>query len=399
MDRDVSTQKGINFPLVFHFHQPVGNFGHIIEVAYKRSYLPLIQKLDNYPKVKAGLHFTGFLLEWLFENHTEFIDLLKNMLDRKQIELIGGAYYEPIISMISDEDKLGQIGLLKDFIKENFGVDPQGFWLAERVWEPHLPKILEEANLKYILIDDFHLRMNGLSEEETFYTYITEEQGAEVIVVPINEYLRYTTPWKPIKETLDYLTTNASSEPERMICLIDDAEKFGLWRDTYEICYQTGYDGTPWMDKLLSMIERNPWIKSLTLSEYIDQFLPRGLIYIPTTSYDKMSRWVLPTPERESLERLVHLAKDKKIEHSGDLIKHLKGTGFWRQFLVKYYEANNMHKKMMYVRDKLRWVEGEWGRDERTKKVLREIYKAQTNDPYWHGQFGGVYFGFMRHNI
>ena len=392
-------QKTINFPLVFHFHQPVGNFGHIIDVAYQRSYLPLVQTLDNFPKVKAGLHFTGYLLEWLLEKHPEFIEIVDAMVSRKQIEILGGAYYEPIIAMISDEDKIGQINLLKDFVKSQFGVDVQGFWLAERVWEPHLPKILDELNIKYILIDDNHLRMNGLSEEETFYTYLTEEQGAEVTVVPINEHLRYVTPWKPIKRTLDYLTANASYEPERLICLIDDAEKFGLWGSTYEICYKTGFDGTPWMDKLFSMINRNPWIKSITLSEYFKKYKPRGLIYMPTTSYDKMARWVLPTSERKGLEDLRQLAEAKKIEHSQEILKYLKGTGFWRQFLIKYYEANNMHKKMMYVRDKLRWVEGEWGRDERTIKVLREIYKAQANDPYWHGQFGGVYFAFMRHNI
>ncbi|MFX1293704.1 MAG: hypothetical protein ACFFD2_02420 [Promethearchaeota archaeon] len=199
MDEIITSQKVINFPIVFHFHQPVGNFNHVIEIAYKLAYLPLIQTLDNYPKVKTGLHFSGFLLEWLVDQHPEYIDLLKKMVDRKQIEIVGGAFYEPIIAMIPDEDKLQQIELLKDFIKEQFGVDTQGFWLAERVWEPHLVRSLEEANIKYIFIDDYHLRMNGLTEEETFYTYITEEQGSKVIVVPINEYLRYITPWKPVE--------------------------------------------------------------------------------------------------------------------------------------------------------------------------------------------------------
>ena len=184
-----------------------------------------------------------------------------------------------------------------------------------------------------------------------------------------------------------------------MICLIDDAEKYGLWGNTHEVCYETGYDGTPWMEKLFSMIERTAWIKSITLSEYLEKSQPRGLIYMPATSYDKITWWVLPTPRRVNFERLLKLAKTKKIEYSQDVLKFLKGGGFWRQFLVKYHEANNMHKKMMYVRDKLRWVEGQWGRDERTIKALREIYKAQNNDPYWHGQFGGVYFAFMRHNI
>jgi alpha-amylase len=152
------------------------------------------------------------------------------------------------------------------------------------------------------------------------------------------------------------------------------------------------------MEELFSMVVDNPWIHNLTLSEYFEKFEPHGLVYMPTASYDKMSYWVLPTPERISLEHLLELAKNKKIAHADELIKFLHG-GFWRQFLVKYYEANNMHKKMMYVRDKLRWVENQWGRTDRTKEALKEIFKAQCNDPYWHGQFGGIYFGFMRRNI
>jgi hypothetical protein len=54
---------------------------------------------------------------------------------------------------------------------------------------------------------------------------------------------------------------------------------------------------------------------------------------------------------------------------------------------------------MLYIREKLRFIEAEWGKNEHTKKAAKEIHKAQCNDPYWHGQFGGVYFAFMRHNV
>jgi len=391
-------QKIINFPIVFHFHQPIGNFGFVVEKAYELSYLPLIQMVESFPKLKVGLHFSGYLLEYLTAHHPEYLDIIRDLAAKKQIEIIGGAFYEPIIAMIPEEDRLEQIQMLRDFTQEQFGLETQGFWLAERVWEPNLAKVLNKAKIKYIFIDDYHLRMNGLTEEETFYTYITEDQGAKVIVVSINEPLRYLTPWKPVDETYQYLLRNASTEPDRLICLIDDAEKFGVWATTNDICYKKGYNGRPWMEELFSMVMDNPWIHNLTLFEYFEKFEPHGLVYMPTASYDKMSYWVLPTPERITLEHLLELAKNKKIAHSEELIKFLHG-GFWRQFLVKYYEANNMHKKMMYVREKLRWVETKWGRTERTKEALKEIFKAQCNDPYWHGQFGGIYFGFMRRNI
>ena len=243
--------KRLNFSIVFHFHQPIDNFDHVIQYAYEKSYLPLIEVIREHPKIKVGLHFTGPLLEWLLDHHPEYIDIIKELGKRKQIEILSGGFYEPILAVIPDEDKLAQIKLLKEFIKSNFNMDTYGFWLAERVWEPHLPKILELADLKYILIDDFHLKANGLSEEETFYPYITEEQGHKVTVVSINEPLRYLTPWRKAEESLEYLSKYPTEKGDRLITLIDDAEKMGVWpagdKTTYDICFGTGYDGTPWV--------------------------------------------------------------------------------------------------------------------------------------------------------
>ncbi len=401
-------KEKLNFSIVFHFHQPVDNFDHVIEYAYKNSYLPLIKTLTEHPKIKCGLHYTGSLLEWLLEKHPEYIDLIKELAKKGQIELLSGGFYEPIFAVIPDEDKLAQINMLKDFIKSNFGLETYGFWLAERVWEPHLPKILELAKLKYILIDDFHLRANGLTEEETFYPYITEEQGSKVTVVPINEKLRYLTPWKKVEESIEYLSKYPDNKGDRLITLIDDAEKMGVWpagdRTTYDICFGQGYDGTPWLPKFFTKLEELDWLNIITINEYLKKFMPKGLVYMPTASYDKMSYWVLPTPARKRLENLVDKAKKGEIPYSNDILKFAKG-GFWRGFFIKYHESNAMHKKMYYVRDKIKLVEGLFGLNregkmiEAMKNAWREIYKSQCNDPYWHGQFGGVYFAFMRQSI
>ncbi|MBD3228465.1 MAG: DUF1926 domain-containing protein [Candidatus Lokiarchaeota archaeon] len=400
--------RKLNFSIVFHFHQPVDNFDHVIENAYEKSYLPLLEVIKAHPKIKVGLHYTGSLLEWLVEKHPEYIDMIKELNDNDQIEILSGGFYEPILAVIPDEDKLGQINLLKNFISENFGTKSYGFWLAERIWEPHLPRILELADLKYILIDDFHLKANGLSQEETFYPYITEEQGSKVTVVPINEQLRYLTPWKMAEKSLEYLSQFPSEKGDRIITLIDDAEKMGVWpagdRTTYDICFGKGYDGTPWLEKFFNLLEEADWLNVITIKEYLDKFKPKGLVYMPTASYDKMSYWVLPTNARKKVENLIKKARKDEIPYSKDILEFVKG-GFWRGFLKKYHESNAMHKKMLYVRDKLKLVENLHGFTSSGKQIKaiknawRELYKGQGNDPYWHGQFGGIYFGFMRQSI
>jgi len=404
--------KSIFLPIVFHFHQPVDNFEFVFEDSFKKAYEPLIDNIYKYPEVKITLHFSGNILEWFLKNKPAFIEKLKTMAKRGQIEMIGGGYYEPIFAIIPYRDKIAQLKKLSNLIKEEFGLEVKGAWLSERVWEPNYPSFLSDVGLKYILVDDNHLRSCGLTEDDTFYTYITEDEGKTLRIFPINEQLRYLTPWKPTYYSVDYLKKVADEKGDRMALLISDAEKMGGWGSTHQICYVDGaghWDGDntkPFIPTFFEQIVNNEWIKSITLSEYMNSYPAKGLVYIPTASYDKMEEWVLPTEIRKNFKKVRKELKDddeRQMEY-----QFLKG-GFWRNFLVKYPESNNMHKKMLYVREKLIQVEERLNKlqdediiskaKQKTEEAWEEIYKAQCNDCYWHGLFGGVYLQFLRFSV
>ena len=398
--------------MVFHFHQPVDNFQWVIEDCFKKAYGPLIDNIYKFPEIKVTLHFSGNLLEWFLENKPEFIKKLKAMAKRGQIEIIGGGYYEPMFAIIPHRDRIAQMKKLSNLIKKEFGLDVKGAWLSERVWEPSYPSFLNEVGLKYIIVDDNHLRSCGLAEEDTFYTYVTEDEGKTLRIFPINEELRYLTPWKPTYLSIDYLRKAADENGDRVVLLISDAEKMGVWGSTHEICYVEGqghWDGDdrkPFIPAFFEQIVKNNWIKSITLSEYMLLYPAKSLLYIPTASYDKMEEWVLPTHIRKKYKKIrKNIKKDKNWKEA---YQFLSG-GFWRYFLVKYPESNNMHKKMLYVREKLIQIEerlketSDIALDSEIKgkvdKAWDEIYKAQCNDCYWHGMFGGIYLQFLRFSV
>ena len=52
-------------------------------------------------------------------------------------------------------------------------------WLAERVWEPHLPKFIAAAGINHVVVDDFHFKMAGLHDDELDGYYLTEEQDGD----------------------------------------------------------------------------------------------------------------------------------------------------------------------------------------------------------------------------
>src|SRR5215831_1362250 len=59
----------VRLVLLFHNHQPVGNFDGVFEQAYQDSYLPFLEVFERYEHLKIGLHTSGPLVEWLDAHH------------------------------------------------------------------------------------------------------------------------------------------------------------------------------------------------------------------------------------------------------------------------------------------------------------------------------------------
>src|SRR5512137_2172353 len=144
-EEDQSLMTEPPFLLAIHNHQPVGNFEHVFDRAFRECYEPLLAEFERNPRFKFTLHFSGPLWEYMERRERACWDLVGRMTARGQVELLGGGFYEPILSVIPEEDRLGQVLLMQRFLSERFGTKPRGIWLAERVWEPNLPRTIARA--------------------------------------------------------------------------------------------------------------------------------------------------------------------------------------------------------------------------------------------------------------
>ena len=375
-----------NFIFCIHNHQPVGNFDHVIEESYQKAYLPFLNAVSKYPSIKLSFHITGYLLDWLLENHREYIEMLYKMVKRGQVEMMGGGYYEPILAVIPPEDRFGQIRMMSERVEEIFGKRPRGMWLAERIWEPHLPVYLREAGMEYVVVDDYHFVKAGLRKEELTGYYITEDIGHSLKVFPGSERLRYIVPFELVDKFMENLRWVETLGKNPAAIFADDGEKFGTWPGTNQWVYKEG-----WLDKFLDTIAANKdLIKPVTFSEYIDSNEPIGRVYLPATSYMEMGEWALPP---EASEAYANLVNDVKTWQDGDRVRRFLQGGFWRNFFAKYPEANWMHKRMLFVSEVVRSQESE------EKNLKSHLYKAQCNDAYWHGVFGGLYLPHLRRAV
>ncbi len=407
-----ASPAAIYLSLGFHDHQPVGNFPEVFESHYLSAYLPFLDGMEAHPAIPFSLHVTGPLLLWLGREHPEYVARLRRLCASGRLEMKGGGFYEPILACIPDADKHEQLTRLSCHLRDTLDVTPEGAWIAERVWEPHLAAHLACAGLRYATLDDSHFQAVGLDTDAALGYFVTEDGGHRFDLFPISKPLRYLIPFGEPEAVVDHLRGLATEwtrrraagllppdAPPPLAVYDDDGEKFGGWPGTNAHVYGSG-----WMERFLTVLEREAeagWLALTTLGEFRRRFPPLGRIYLPTASYAEMQEW---------------------------------SEGFFRNFLVRYDEANLLHKRMLYTSGRVRRRLAELGlaqdgtarppdgfadpNDAETavgahttaplerrgdRRDVLEAYdhllRAQCNDAYWHGVFGGLYLPHLRHAV
>lgn len=373
--------------LCFHNHQPIGNFDAVFEDATRDAYLPFLETLADFPSIRATIHFSGGLLLWLEERAPGTFSLLRGLVSRGQLEVLGGGMYEPVLALLPERDRQGQIRELSGLLARRFGKPPEGIWLAERVWEPDLPATLSAAGVKYLPLDDYHFVRAGLSPEELDGIFLTEYNGAAVRVFPGSERLRYLIPFGSVDETLGEIERMTSRDvPYPAAIFADDGEKFGVWPGTHRSVYQEG-----WLRRFFEGIaSRADRFTTMTFGEYAAVAPSRGTVYLPTCSYVEMGEWALPPRPAARFAELLHEFRSGKMAE----IRPFVQGGYYRNFLRKYDEANQLHKRMLHVSGRVEAAERK--SPSRGRAARDFLYRAQGNDVYWHGVFGGLYLNHLR---
>ena len=369
-----------------HAHQPVGNFDFVMEEAHTRCYRMFLQTVERYPDFRFSVHFSGWLLDWLLEHHPEDMERLAMMTRRGQVEWFGSGDCEPVLASIPHRDRVTQIKTLSDKIERHFGQRPRGAWLTERVWESAVVPSLADCDIDYVAVDDYHFLCAGepAGKLDSFFT--TEEDGRRLDLFPISEQARYRLPFSPAEAAVEWLEHQAR-EGHRAVVYFDDIEKFGIWPETFHWVYEQG-----WLTRFIEGVLASPLIKTESYGDFHARQPTRGIVYLPTTSYIEMNEWTLPGPAARAYHAL--LEQEKQAGRFEQRKPFLRG-GMWRNFFMRFPESNWMHKRMLDVSARL----ADLPLALRTPEMQEQLHRAQANDAYWHGLFGGLYLPHLRRAI
>lgn len=357
---------------VVHNHQPVGNLLSAVEQTFEKAYDPFLSFLEQHPNFLCVLHYSGSLLDWLEENSPGFLRRLGVLVSQGQVELLTGACYEAIAALIPETDLVGQTQELTRRLLEQFGYHPRGFWLSERIWEPHLASALAACGVDYSLVDGENFARAGIEEEDSRGMFVTENLAQAIYVFPINQTLREAIPFELPEKVVERLAAWAKETPGALVVWGDDGEKLGAWPGTHRWVYEEG-----WLERFFALLQQNSdSVRLVTLRDYFSRQKPLGRVCVPAGSYGQMMEW---------------------------------SNGSFRNFLIRYEESNWMHKRMLAVSEEVAKYASEVAKTNRLltgqvslgtlRQAQKELWQGQCNDGFWHGVFGGLYLPTLRRAV
>jgi hypothetical protein len=353
--------KPLNLILVDYSHVPYGAKDEEFEHIYACKLKPFITTLNKRPAVRGVLHYSGILLSWLEHTHPEVFMLIKDLISREQVELIGGGFYEPMMPLISQQDKIGQIELFTDYLRKNFKKRPLGCWLPILAWEPGMVEVLNRCGLSYTFLPVEQFQKAGLEGEALFAPCLTEEQGKLITVFPLFRV--------PASGVLSCAVPGAGS-------FLAGATPDTLFQELKKLAASA--DAASGQSRIIAIYSNGILNESFGIEDAGGN-IPR--LFRELSRCENFASFTTPgrilknrTPSRKA-----YFAADSKA-----CIK---------RFLINYPEANGIYAKTIYTHILVNQLRGDKARK---TAALKDIWKAQSYDTFCRGWSGGLYRGAIR---
>jgi hypothetical protein len=341
-------------------HVPIGICEDEMERIYTQKLKPLIVSLNKYPRIQAVLHYSGVLLQRIEKNHPEFFMLMKDLIARKQVELMGGGFHEPLLPLIPLSDKIGQIEMLTTYIRREFGKRPQGCWLPALAWEQNLPGVLNTCGMGYTFLSEKQFLRAGLSGADLHAPCISEDQGKLITIFPFST-----------RQAFDLLR----EKPSRMLKKLAEAGDDRILSVFPGLVME---DGSPLGEEAIQ-----GFFEDLSRCDSFVEFTTPGKLYKSLRGLKKA--YFSGSVEEEFCGRV------REAENAGQ-----DGADSPRQFLINYPEANGIYSKMMFISVLINQLRG----DKSRKRTAREeLWKAQGYDVFCFTQYGGIYRNTTRNAV
>ncbi|MGP1415942.1 MAG: alpha-amylase/4-alpha-glucanotransferase domain-containing protein [Treponema sp.] len=214
------------------------------------------------------ISLSGSFITWVEENNLPFLYLVKNMVSRGQVEILGGAFYEPFFSVLQASDVFGQVELLTGMLCEKFGQKPHGCFIPFSAWADDVIVPLKKSGIEYCLLDSSLFENAGV---DIYRPVCLEHNGKTIFAIPLETSLANAIDFSPqaYYENILKLVKNDNS-----------SIVIPITKEVLKACiYKKNKTEKSWFEEFLSLIKNSPivleHVGKILKSEKVHQ---RGII-------------------------------------------------------------------------------------------------------------------------
>lgn len=340
--------------LNLEFYSGSTNFNSVSEykMIYDNYYKPLVSFLYANPDFSFSFYFSGPEFEYIKKKNPEFLEILKKLVDRKQVELIGGGFYNPVFPLLFPMDRSGQVDLLSTAIRKATGKRPRGVCLCASAWDPSLVTSFETCGMEYVELDSSLIS----KDKNLFLPIVMADRGKSIKILPVHN---------------DFIP-NENEEPSDLLLRIKKAVEKVSKNDTLN----------PDADRCATVILHKHQIEPLLKNKWLEKFLKEI-----KENYSDSIKLNLPAVSVKNstafIQSYIHagisadIAKWAKLPFQECEVKDSSVNIY--DFMQTYKRSQALYNRMIFVSLLVNQCHG----DKMRKKTAREyLWAAQCGDAY-----------------
>ncbi len=329
------------------------NQKEIFEKDYASVYKPLAKFLYSHPDFKMAFAFNGVQIDFFQKQYPEFIELLNELISRKQIELLGGGYYDPAFPILFPMDRTGQVEFLTTTLRAITGKRPRGINLCASIWDYSLVSCFYNCGMDYVLLDNSLIP----TEKQKYIPLIMSDKGKTISILPLFKDFKVEAQ-EDAENYLNRIQKKVIKSEKNANSIIFESNKTVNVQFTHEELHELLKNG--FLEKLYELLKTKKGLFDLsTPLTSIKESKIRIPVYIASGMSQEIGQWGLEP------------YKSVKTE------KHNPVTIY--DFFQIYPQSRALHDRMLYVSMLVNQSHG----DKLRKKTAREkLWEAQNGDGF-----------------
>lgn len=363
--------------LVLHCGLPLGTPKIRLEQAIDGPLCAFLDAMHTRPRLRLGLHLGGHILDYLLRQRSQRLVQLVGLVQSGQIELVGGGYYDPILSALPKRSAQAHLDRTDQFFDEQLRLKLSGAWLPEQVFEPSLVPLLAESGYRYVLMPCDPIDAAGVNTEELGGPLRLEQGGAQLFGLAAERGDE-----QELVRRLDVWINQAQSGRQ---LLVWTGDLLALSPDRQSI--PKGAQ----IERFLSDLDAVSFF-DFELPKQVIASEPGPLVYPGLGSHRAMGTWSLPVQAGRRRARILETAAKKGGREGLPLL----AGGRWSSFLGRYYEAGQMHSRALRLADRIDSAQlpSQW-----RERMWTSLLQAQGYEAFQHGDRSGIYNPILRQAV